>query len=204
MSETRKVSEIGQTLAFAKRGPFNRKELKNEETDVAAASETTMRVSRLWKELFEKWWNIYIYILSRFFLVGKIMPNISNREETFLANYFLRLSRCMLVHRERVISSSVRLHVPLRSLPSALLQLVLPVRLNTFRVAEAAERFLTFPLSHRSGVQNRRFSSAVTHRGGLKAARSFPAPSPLPPTHSRGTPYSGCFFVPTGTISNCR
>lgn len=143
-----------------------------------------------------------------------ILSRTEEGRETFLANYFPVFSSSRA--RPSVgsyISLSVRLRArpAPRSLPSALLQLVLPVRLNTFRVAEAAERFLTFSLSHGSGVQNldRRFSSAVTHRGGLKAARSFPALSlsalrPLPRTRSRGTPYSGYFFVPTCTISNCR
>lgn len=39
-----KVSEIGQTSAFAKGGPLNRKGLKNEERNVAAVSETTAHV----------------------------------------------------------------------------------------------------------------------------------------------------------------
>lgn len=96
---------------------------------------------------------------------------------------FPRLLRRVLVHREGVISSSVRLHAPLRSLPSALLQLVLPVRLNTFRVAEAAERFLTFPLSHGSGVQN--LDPEVFKRGDpprriKSCTESFPAPSSSP------------------------
>lgn len=149
---------------------------------------------------------------ARLFLIGGLKPSLISYLEPrrdISCQLFRRFLCRVLVYRDGVISSSVRLHVPLRSLPSALLQLVLPVRLNTFRVAEAAERFLTFPLSHRSGVQNlnQRFSSAVTHRGGLKAAsQSFLSPFSLPPTHSRGTLplYSRCFFVPTGTISNCR
>lgn len=96
--------------------------------------------------------------------------------------------RRVLVHREGVISWSVRLHAPLRSLPSALLQLVLPVRLNTFRVAEAAERFLTFPLSHGSGSSKpgpEVFKRGDPPRRIKSCTESFPArslpSSPLPP-----------------------
>lgn len=146
-------------------------------------------------------WEMVKCISLRFFLAEGIVADILFRIEK---RHFLRIIFLPFPSVENY--KFVRLYTPPRSLLSALLQLVLPVRLNTFRVAEAAERFLTFSLSHGSRVQNlnRRFSSAVTHRGGLKAARSFPALSPLPPTCSRGTPYSGCFFVPTCTISNCR
>lgn len=70
----------------------------------------------------------------------------------------------------------------LRSLPSALLQLVLPVRLNTFRVAEAAERF---SLSHGSGVQNLRpevFKRGDPPRRIKSCARELPGS--LPPSLS--------------------
>lgn len=144
-------------------------------------------------------------ISSRLFLAGEIVPDILSQTEK---RHFLRIISSSFPSHARPLVGSYKfvLHAPSRSLPSALFQLVLPVRLNTFRVAEAAERFLTFSLSHSSEVQNldRRFSSAVTHRGGLKARRASRLSLPFLPPVPAGPPIPSCFFVPTCTISNCR
>lgn len=83
-----KVNEIGQTSAFAKRGPLNRKGLKNEERNAAAASETIVRVcvSRFSRENPGN--GEMYFITSLLSTENRVRYFISNREETFLANYF--------------------------------------------------------------------------------------------------------------------